>query len=275
MNIIMIPRINIYIIKILVIIIIFSTIYQWNSLFNDNDSNKTLLYDDELDDVSPNDTNLERELLDDGKFDEVLTTEKRKRLFFMMECIHNVFKKHGIWYVISFGTLLGAVRHWDKIPWDDDMDIIIRRRDLPKINEALKDIEKLGLRTDQTWKLFKVYADDTEDLFIDIFVVDVNKDGDVARCYTDSSDKCVELPRPSDWWHKWWGFPKEYLGQRKKYVFGYLKLWGPKNPLRLLQFWYGKNVLSECSTPIYDHHTGKYLNPTIVKCPSDYPQPQL
>ena len=55
MNIIMIPRINIYIIKILVIIIIFSTIYQWNSLFNDNDSNKTLLYDDELDDVSPND----------------------------------------------------------------------------------------------------------------------------------------------------------------------------------------------------------------------------
>lgn len=263
----MLIRTNRYIIQILLIIIIFFTLYRWNVLLNGELSDKMLL------DESISEDNII--LPDDGKFDEVLSDEKRNKLFFAMKSIHDIFKIHGIWYVISFGTLLGAVRHWNKIPWDDDMDIIVRRSDLPKIREALKDLEELGLRTGETWKLFKVYADDTDDLFIDIFVVDIDNNENIIRCFTRSNDKCIELSKPNDWWHKWWGFPEEYLSQRKEYVFGDLKLWGPKTPLKLLQFWYGDNVLTECSTPIYDHHTGKYLNPVVVKCPSDYPSPQL
>ena len=49
----------------------------------------------------------------------------QKRLLEMGTVIARILEKHDIPYMITFGTLLGAVRHHGFIPWDDDFDIFL------------------------------------------------------------------------------------------------------------------------------------------------------
>lgn len=52
--------------------------------------------------------------------------------------IDKICKKHNIPYYISYGTLLGAVRCKEFIPWDDDIDLMMRRKDFNSFSEFAK-----------------------------------------------------------------------------------------------------------------------------------------
>lgn len=53
----------------------------------------------------------------------------------MLSVVANICRKHEIpWFVIC-GTLLGTVRHGGFVPWDDDLDIIMKRDDLQRFLE--------------------------------------------------------------------------------------------------------------------------------------------
>ena len=55
----------------------------------------------------------------------------------VMDYIHNLCQKENINYSLAYGTLLGAVRHKGYIPWDDDVDISLKREEYNKLYQAV------------------------------------------------------------------------------------------------------------------------------------------
>jgi len=56
----------------------------------------------------------------------------------VLDVIETICRKHDITYFADWGTMLGTVRHGGYVPWDDDMDICMKREDYTRFKEAAK-----------------------------------------------------------------------------------------------------------------------------------------
>ena len=54
-------------------------------------------------------------------------------------------RSNDIKYSIADGTLLGAIRHGDFIPWDDDADLMVTREEYKKLRRALSKDDDIKL----------------------------------------------------------------------------------------------------------------------------------
>ena len=77
--------------------------------------------------------NIPEEFFEDEVRCDFLVPELMKRTWAaemeMLSQLQVFFKEHGITYYAECGTLLGAVRHQGFVPWDDDIDICMKRED--------------------------------------------------------------------------------------------------------------------------------------------------
>lgn len=124
-----------------------------------------------------------------------VVSEKRKRIWQtqldLFQKLYSVCQKHGLSLFASDGTLLGAIRHQGYIPWDDDMDFVLFRKDYQKLCEVAKEEfeEPYFFQTTYTDNLFRVHAQlrnsrttalihgdyathFNHGIFIDIFILD-------------------------------------------------------------------------------------------------------
>ena len=68
--------------------------------------------------------------------------ELQSKLVEMLEWFHDFCKKNDLRYYIIAGTMLGAVRHGGFIPWDDDIDVGMPRKDYEKLRQISAEQQK-------------------------------------------------------------------------------------------------------------------------------------
>ncbi|MBR7071247.1 MAG: LicD family protein [Clostridia bacterium] len=68
----------------------------------------------------------------------VTPAEIKTIAFDILKYFRSVCEENHIPYSLAYGTLLGAVRHSGFIPWDDDVDVFLLRRDYDRFLQAVQ-----------------------------------------------------------------------------------------------------------------------------------------
>ena len=59
----------------------------------------------------------------------------------VLKYIHQICEEYKLEYCVFYGTLIGAIRHRGFIPWDDDIDIAMKREDYDQFLHIMKEKE--------------------------------------------------------------------------------------------------------------------------------------
>jgi lipopolysaccharide cholinephosphotransferase len=189
----------------------------------------------------------------------------------MLKDLHGLFTTFDIMYWMDGGTLLGAVRHQDVIPWDDDADLCIDNNDKSKFLKLEPYLNEMGYGLAPFWGGYRVFPLNGIDIkyynanwkwnnnlsitekdinylypFVDIFFC--NK---INNIYHYTNDK-VRKNYPN-YYHT-----VDNLLPLKEYKFNDFVLMGPKNPIPYLDKAFGTDWV-DTGYKNYDHENMRFL----------------
>ena len=132
----------------------------------------------------------------------------------ILKKVADICEEQNLRYFLAYGTLIGAIRHHDYIPWDDDVDIMMPRPDYEKLLSYFRDNKKkmlpLEIMNDDTVKNYPYMISRVSDsrykldvinenpygigIFIDIYPLDgLGNDKDKAKQLIDKGKDLSSL----------------------------------------------------------------------------------
>lgn len=175
---------------------------------------------------------------------DIALRKHQRSLMNLFKLFIRVAEKNNLVYWASSGTLLGAVREENMIPWDDDIDVDVPTNTVQSLLAMSLELEKFGLKfefDDYIWRIRYIDSSPATNAYIDLF--EYKKDDKGNWNYTES----YNINRWPNAYYK-----DDEIFPLKDYKFGNLTIKGPNNPVPYLERQYG-----DWKTPVKEkgHHT--------------------